>query len=145
MLKSRARVVRGLKTLAYGVASGLLLYISYGFLLPIALSKLGLPIKNPREISFTFFISFLIFFISIESVANALKGTVYGFIFKMLSKLVGLLLFITVLKGGVIRDLISISGMNLLVTIDLKPIVAAVVLLTFPFIILDFYEVFKTS
>ncbi len=139
------RVKRALKTLASGIVYGLTLYFVYGFLFPILLSQAGLPVSDVRRWGTGFFFGFLVFFVSIESVASAMKGTVYGFVFRAISKLMGLLLFISVMKGGVIEAWVPMGGVEYHVVLDLSPLVSAVVLFTLPFIMLDVMGVFRES
>ncbi len=136
----RERIVWGIKHVLMGIIYGGIIYLLYGLLLPYALKSSGLPIETPERFSFrSFFLGFLAFFIAIESVAAALKGTVFGFIFRILSKLMGLFLFLYIAGSGTLSGDYTVGQLTYSVSIDISPIIAAVALLTFPFMILDVF------
>ncbi len=137
------RVKTGIKHLVYGIIYGIIMYFVYAVLFPLAFSKLGLPIQAP---SFKgVLLGFLAFFIVLEAFASALKGTVYGFVLKSLSKLFGLLVFVYVLNNGVISGETMIGGSTVYFSLDLSPIIAAMVILTFPFILLDVMQIMREA
>jgi hypothetical protein len=138
------RVKAGIKHFVYGVLYGVLLYVIYVMLFPYIFKGVGIPVGE--NIGFKgIFLGFLFFFIIIESFASAMKGTVYGFVLKAISKLFGLLVFIYVIGNGVISGSTVISGANVSFSLDIQPIIAAMVLLTFPFIILDVLQIAKEA
>ncbi len=140
---ARERIVAGIKYFISGVIYGVILYIIYVVLFPSLFSQLGLPIE---PVSFKkMMLGFLGFFITIESFAAALRGTVYGFILKAISKLFGLLVFIYVIGSGVISGETVIEGTTVFFSLDLSPIIVAMILFTLPFILLDVLQIAREA
>lgn len=135
MVRIMGRVKWALESLFYGVVYGLVIYGVYGYLLPSLLSGAGLPLEA-GDVGRRLLV-FLPFLIGVEAVASATRGTVYAFVFRLMSKLMGVLLFVNAVGSGVLEGSYSLGGVTYSVTIDVSPIVAGVVLLSFPFMLLD--------
>ena len=133
----------GVKHFVYGLIYGFILYFIYVMFFPMLFSRMGLP---SIPISFKgVFMGFLLFFITVESFASAFRGTVYGFVLKAISKLFGLLIFIYIIGNGVLSGHVEISGSTVYFSLNIEPIIAGVVLLTFPFIILDVIQITREA
>ena len=129
------RLRLGLKAVIAGILYGAAIFIIYGYFLPYILASSGLPVENGNVTRRM--LVFLPFLIAVESVASATRGTVYAFVFRLLSKLMGILLFINAVGRGVLSGTYNIGGVTYEVSIDIGPIVAGVVLLSLPFMVLD--------
>ena len=135
-----SRVKAGLKHATYGILGGFALYIAYGVMAPALFTSIGIM---PPEDSIRILkpsgamLAFLALFISLESIASALRGTVFAFIFKAISRLMGIFLFVTVVNMGVIERTFAIEGVYYTVKISVFPLIAAIVLFTLPLIVLD--------
>ena len=135
MASARSRFAKALRTLLYGLLYGGMVYLVYLVILPSVLASSGLPVERTGLTSGM--LVFLPFFVALESVASAMKGTVYAFVFRVLSKLMGILLFVNVVGQGVLKGTYTLGGVTYTVSLDLGPLIAGVVLLSLPFMLLD--------
>jgi len=135
MVSVKWRIRRALASLVSGVVYGVLIYFVYGMVLPSLLGSAGLPVESGGVGGRL--LVFLPFLVGVESVASATRGTVYGFVFRLMGKLMGILLFLNAVGGSSLSGSYELGGVVYEVSIDVRPLVAGVVLLSFPFMLLD--------
>lgn len=124
---TRTTLLRVVKEVAYGVATGIVYYLVYGVALPLLISSVASGAGAPTP---TISVWYLGFFVALGTAESVLEDNVVSIPLRVVSKLLGALLAWQALNGGHIAGSASYGGVTVSVEADVSPLLYVVVLVS---------------
>lgn len=125
-----------------GFFKGLFMLLLYVVLIPRVLAYISTGLLQTGQpaiptINIWYYVSLLVLFVSLETIAIINKRNVYGLLASALSKIIGLLFIIYALNGGVIKGSFETDNMLVSIKLDITPLLLFITAYTFATIVLS--------
>ena len=128
------------KSIAYGVVTGIIYYMLFAYIIPQVLYKL---VSQPLELSHKQIALYLGLFISLGVAERTLKHPLI-IPLKALSKIIGALIAVTILNLGNLQTTIKYQEYTINATINISPILLFIVAISLIYGIIDAYSTITT-
>mgnify|MGYP001772594346 CR=1 FL=1 len=132
-MSTRGVIARVFRSIAIGIASGLAYYLVYAVAVPLLLSaasqaQIRIEVPSPH---------YLCFFIALGVAESAIGRHPASIPLRIATKLLGVLVLLSILSGGRLSGVVTTSGRVVEVLVDISPLIYAILLASFIHGILD--------